>query len=68
MYLLASNECRLFKESASEYNDQSHMDKEFCRFCGHTPSAMKTHFETSKLLHSSIPIVKINPNNIVIIV
>lgn len=68
IYLLASNECRLFKESASEYNDQSHMNKEFCRFCGHTPSAMKTHFEKSKLMHTSKPIVKINPNNIVIIV
>ncbi len=68
MLLLAGQEHSLSNTIANEYYDQSHMDREFDRYCGHTPSAMKTHLETSKWLHESTPLVKMNPNNVIMMV
>lgn len=68
MLLLAGQEHSLSNTIANEYYDQSHMDREFDRYCGHTPSAMKTHLETSKWLHESTPLVKMSPNNVIMMV
>lgn len=68
MLLLADNEETLSNAITNEYFDQSHMDREFNRYCGHTPSAMKTHLDTSKWLRESAPMVKLNPNNIIMMV